>query len=114
MARRVEIGEAKTRLSALLAEVEAGEDFTICRGETSVARLTRPEDDRRHAELGATLRRERARQRAVATDELLAWRHEGHARRWPSSSTPRSPPRCYDKLPKTSFYCNNARPDVPM
>ena len=81
MARRVEIGEARTRLSALLAEVEAGEDFTICRGETPVARLTRPDGGEGHAELSATLRRERARQRAVTTDELLAWRHEGHARR---------------------------------
>ena len=37
MTRRVKIGEAKTHLSALLADVEAGEDLVICRGPTPVA-----------------------------------------------------------------------------
>ena len=32
MTRHVKIGEAKTHLSALLAEVEAGEELVICRG----------------------------------------------------------------------------------
>ena len=32
--------EAKTRLSQLLARVEQGEEFTICRGTQPVARLT--------------------------------------------------------------------------
>ena len=32
MTRYVKIGEAKTHLSALLAEVEAGEDLIVCRG----------------------------------------------------------------------------------
>lgn len=80
MTRYVKIGEAKTHLSALLADVEAGEDLVICRGETPIARVTSHVDDREHAELCATLRRERAKQRAVTTPELLAWRHEGHAR----------------------------------
>jgi antitoxin (DNA-binding transcriptional repressor) of toxin-antitoxin stability system len=31
--------EAKTHLSRLLAEVEAGEEFVICRGKTPAARL---------------------------------------------------------------------------
>lgn len=30
--------------------------------------------------LCATLRRERAKQKAVTTSEILSWRHEGHAR----------------------------------
>ncbi len=80
MTRYVKIGEAKTHLSALLADVEAGEDLVICRGATPIARVTPHVDDRDHAALCATLRRERAKQRAVTTPELLAWRHEGHAR----------------------------------
>lgn len=35
----VKVQDAKTRLSALLHRVEAGEEFTISRGETPVARL---------------------------------------------------------------------------
>ena len=41
MTRRVKIGEAKTHLSALLADVEAGEDLVICRGPTPIAHVTR-------------------------------------------------------------------------
>lgn len=35
----VKVQEAKTRLSALLREVEAGGEITIARGSTAVARL---------------------------------------------------------------------------
>lgn len=35
----VKVQDAKTRLSALLAEVESGADFVIARGDTPVARL---------------------------------------------------------------------------
>ena len=80
MTRYVEIGEATRHLSALLAEVEAGEDLVICRGATPVARVTAYIDGREQAALCATLRRSRARQRGVTTVELLAWRHEGHPR----------------------------------
>lgn len=80
MTRQVKIGEAKTHLSALLAEVEAGEDLVICRGPTPVARMTRIDGGEQHAALCATLRRERAKQKAVTTSEILSWRHEGHAR----------------------------------
>ena len=80
MTRHVKIGEAKTHLSALLAEVEAGEDLVICRGPTPIAHVTRIDGGRDHATLCATLRRERAKQRAVTTSEILSWRHEGHAR----------------------------------
>ena len=41
MTRLVKIGEAKTHLSALLAEVEAGEDLVICRGSKPIALVTR-------------------------------------------------------------------------
>ena len=80
MTREVKIGEAKTHLSALLAEVEAGEDLIICRGPTPIARVTRIENGQEHAALCATLRRERAKQKAVTTAEILSWRHEGHGR----------------------------------
>ena len=80
MTRRVKIGEAKTHLSALLAEVEAGEDLVICRGATPVAHVTRIAVAGEHAALSATLRRERAKQKAVTTSEILSWRHEGHLR----------------------------------
>ena len=80
MTRHVKIGEAKTHLSALLAEVEAGEDLVICRGATPVAHVTRVAAQGEHAALSAALRRERAKQKAVTTSEILSWRHEGHTR----------------------------------
>ena len=79
MTRRMKIGEAKTRLSALLAEVEAGEDLVICRGATPIARVMRIAGEGEHAMLSAALRRERAKQKTVTTAEILSWRHEGHA-----------------------------------
>ncbi len=80
MTRHVKIGEAKTHLSALLTEVEAGEDLVICRGLTPIARVTRVSGGEGRAALLATLRRERAKQKAVTTSEILSWRHEGHTR----------------------------------
>lgn len=80
MARHVKIGEAKTHLSALLAEVEAGEDLVICRGATPIAHVTRIDSAQECAELRETMRRERARQQKVTTAEILTWRHEGHER----------------------------------
>ena len=80
MTRHAKIGEAKTHLCRLLAEVEAGEDLVICRGRRPIARVTHVDDRRDHAALCATLRRERAKQKNVATAEILSWRHEGHAR----------------------------------
>ena len=41
MSLTVKIGEAKTRLSELLAKVEAGEEIVIARGNEPIARLTR-------------------------------------------------------------------------
>ena len=80
MTRQVKIGEAKTHLSALLAEVEAGEDLIICRGSTPIAHVTRIVREQDRAALCATLRRERAKQRPVTTHEILSWRHEGDLR----------------------------------
>ena len=80
MTRSVKVGEAKTHLSALLAEVEAGEDLVICRGSEPIARVTRIDRVQDVVELRETLRRERARQHSVTTSEILSWRHEGHER----------------------------------
>ena len=80
MTRHVKIGEAKTHLSALLSEVEAGENIVICRGQTPIARFTRIDHARDHAALQAVMRWERARQQAVTATEILSWRHDGHAR----------------------------------
>ncbi len=80
MTRRVNVGEAKTHLSALLADVEAGEDLVICRGAKPVAHVPRVADAQEHAALSAALRRERAKQKEVTTSEILSWRHEGRTR----------------------------------
>jgi prevent-host-death family protein len=45
MSITVKIGEAKARLSELIARVEAGEEVVIQRGNEPVARLTPLEDD---------------------------------------------------------------------
>ena len=39
MVRRVKVQEAKTHLSAILVEVEHGNEVVIARGETPIARL---------------------------------------------------------------------------
>lgn len=39
MSKTVKVAEAKTRLSALLTAVEAGEEFVIARGDRPIARL---------------------------------------------------------------------------
>jgi antitoxin (DNA-binding transcriptional repressor) of toxin-antitoxin stability system len=74
----VKVGEAKTHLSELLAKVEAGEDIIIARGNDPIARLSRiPRNDDMDA-LIEEVRAARARAKPVTTEEILAWRHEGH------------------------------------
>lgn len=51
MRKTVKVQEAKTRLSAILAEVERGEEFVISRGDTPVARLI-PVQESPERELG--------------------------------------------------------------
>ncbi len=80
MTLTVKIGEAKTRLSELIARVEAGEEVIIARGREPVARLA-PLDGERRARVGqaiADIRALRARARPVSVEEILAWKHEGH------------------------------------
>jgi prevent-host-death family protein len=73
----IKIGEAKTRLSELLALVEAGEEVTIARGDVPVARLVpiaRTSDARAAV---ADILAARAGLKPITTDELIAWRDDG-------------------------------------
>lgn len=73
----IKTGEAKTRLSELLARVEAGEEVTIARGDVPVARLVpvARHDNARAAV--ADILAARAGLAATTTDELIEWRNEG-------------------------------------
>lgn len=77
MSLTVKIGEAKTRLSELLARVEAGEEVVIARGHEPVARLTRVPRAEDFAALVAEVKAARARRARTTPDELIAWRDEG-------------------------------------
>jgi len=76
----VNIGEAKTKLSELIAKVEKGEEVVIARGNEPVAKLTALDDEaRRRAAIEAMLReRDDGTRKKVTLEEILAWRHEGH------------------------------------
>ncbi len=78
MSITVKVGEAKTRLSELLTRVEAGEEVVIARGNEPIARLV-PLDEqaRRRAAIDA-IKALRAKFKPVTTEEILAWKHEGH------------------------------------
>jgi len=82
MSITVKIGEAKARLSELIAKVEAGEDIVIQRGNEPVARLVPLESDKRRRAREAIARiralRDSGDIKPVAVEEILAWRHEGH------------------------------------
>lgn len=73
----IKTGEAKTRLSELLARVEAGEEIIIARGDMPVARLSpiARRDDARAAV--ADILSARAGLAPTTADELSAWRDAG-------------------------------------
>ena len=72
----VKVGEAKTRLSELLALVEAGEEIVIARGDHPVARLLPM--PKRHDIEGAIADILSARSAVASTtvEEIIAWRDE--------------------------------------
>jgi prevent-host-death family protein len=74
----VKVGEAKTHLSELLAKVEAGEEVVIARGNAPIAKLSRIRKDKDVSAVIEEIRAARARAKPVTTEEILAWRHEGH------------------------------------
>jgi antitoxin (DNA-binding transcriptional repressor) of toxin-antitoxin stability system len=73
----VKIGEAKARLSELLARVEAGEEVVIQRGHEPIARLTLIPRKREFAALVREVKVSRAARPPTSADEILAWRDEG-------------------------------------
>lgn len=78
MTIQVNVGEAKTRLSELLARLEAGEEVVIARGNEPIAELRLLKSDRRAAQDAvARIRARRARHQGVTADEIFAWRDEG-------------------------------------
>ena len=77
MSLTVKIGEAKTRLSELLAKVEAGEEIVIARGNEPIARLTRVPKAEDFAALVAEVKAARAKRAKTTPEELIAWRDEG-------------------------------------
>lgn len=74
----VKVAEAKTHLSELLAKVEAGEEVIISRGNDPIAKLSRIRKDTDLTALIEEVRAARARAKPVSTEEILAWKHEGH------------------------------------
>ena len=73
----VKTGEAKTRLSELIALVEAGEEVTIARGNTPVARLV---PVARHSDAESAVADILAARSALSPtkrEELIAWRDAG-------------------------------------
>lgn len=80
MSITVKVAEAKTRLSELLAKVEAGEEVVIARGNEPIAKLSALDDQaRRRAAIEAMLReRDDGTRKKVTLEEILAWRHQGH------------------------------------
>ena len=77
MTQTINVGDAKARLSQLIARAEAGEDVIIARDGVPAARLL-PLD----APVGETialLRRERARRPRVSAADIRAARYQGRA-----------------------------------
>lgn len=78
MSQTVNIGEAKARLSQLIARAEAGEEVILTRNGVPVARIvpvTKP-----IAETIELLRRERARRPMASVREIREARDTGRAR----------------------------------
>ena len=75
MPRTVNVGDAKTHLSQLIARAEAGEDVIIARDGEPVARIVPLE--RAIAETIALMRRERAQRPHVSAADIRAARERG-------------------------------------
>lgn len=75
MPRTVNIGDAKARLSHLIARAEAGEDVILARNGVPAARIV--PINRPVAETIALMRQERAKRPRVPATEIRAAREEG-------------------------------------
>ena len=82
MVREIQATEAKARLAELLRNVEHGETIAITRHGKTVAHLVpaSAQDRAQRREAIEQFRQRRAGWKLVevSTDEMLAWRHEGH------------------------------------
>lgn len=78
--REIQSSEVKARLPQFLDEVERGETIVITRHGRPVAHLVPAPADEKDRVRRALDRIAARRQLTgkVTTDELLAWRHEGH------------------------------------
>lgn len=76
-ARTVNIGDAKARLSYLIARAEAGEDVIVARDGAPAVRLVPLETP--VSETVALLRRERARRPHVSAADVHAAKEQGRA-----------------------------------
>ena len=77
MPRIVNVGEAKARLSRLIACVEAGEDVIIARAGVPVARIVPVE--RTVGETIALMRQERGRRPPVSAADVRAAKQHGRS-----------------------------------
>ena len=77
MPRTVNVGEAKTHLSQLIARTEAGEDVVIVRDGVPAARIVPL--DRSIGETVAFIRRERAQRPRVPASDIRAAKEQGRA-----------------------------------
>ena len=82
MVREIQATEAKARLAELLRNVEHGETIAITRHGKAVAHLV-PASAQGRAQRREAIEQFRQRRAGwkrveVSTDEILAWRHEGH------------------------------------
>lgn len=76
MSITVKVHEAKTRLSELLAKVEAGEEVIISRGNDPIARLTRIHRKDEVEAAIADILVARAQRSKTTMAEILEWRDE--------------------------------------
>lgn len=80
MTIQVNIGDAKTRLSELLAKVDAGETLVIARGNVPMYEVRLLEEDRSVAKAAiARLRELRDQNKGATRAEIQAWKEEGRA-----------------------------------
>ncbi|MEJ0071738.1 MAG: type II toxin-antitoxin system prevent-host-death family antitoxin [Pseudomonadota bacterium] len=78
--RQIQASEAKAKLAELLDDVERGGSVIITRHGRPIARLV-PETEGKQASIARAIERLKTFRRtmpALALDELLAARHEGH------------------------------------
>ena len=73
----VKVGEAKTRLSELLARVEAGEEIVIARGDHPGCASSTGLEERRPKGAISDILSARSSIGPTSVEEILAWRDEG-------------------------------------